>query len=166
MKYVGNLRDFGQRGLNSGWSSLNGFQKFLLRGNVVDLAVGIVIGAAFNNVIQALVTDLITPFIGIFGNFNFPEWSPSVGKSVFQVGAFLNVLISFIIVSLVVYFFVVRPINALTERFERPGPAQEEPVTTRDCPFCLSSVPLKAMRCAFCTAQLPPASDAEIQAAL
>jgi large conductance mechanosensitive channel len=149
------FRDFGERGLHSGLGTLSGFEKFILRGNVVDLAVGIVIGAAFNNVVQEFVKDLITPLIGIFGGFNFPSWSFAVNHSMFAIGAFLNAIVSFLLIALVIYFFVVRPVNALTERFQ-PKKAVEAP-TTRECPFCLSTVPLKATRCAYCTAQLPPA---------
>src|SRR5579884_209882 len=112
------FRDLGERGLHSGLSTLGDFEKFILRGNVVDLAVGIVIGAAFNNVVQEFVKDLITPFIGIFGGFNFPDWSPAIGKSHFAIGAFLNAVIAFLIIALVIYFFVVRPVNALTDRFK------------------------------------------------
>jgi large conductance mechanosensitive channel len=149
------FRDYGERGLHSGLSTLSDFEKFILRGNVVDLAVGIVIGAAFNNVVQEFVKDLITPLIGIFGGFNFPNWVVTVNHSPFAIGAFLNSIVAFLLIALVIYFFVVRPVNALTERFQ-PKKAAHAP-TTRECPFCLSTVPLKASRCAYCTAQLPPA---------
>ncbi|MBV9227948.1 MAG: large conductance mechanosensitive channel protein MscL [Chloroflexi bacterium] len=151
------MREFGERGWHGGLSTLSGFQKFLLRGNVVDLAVGIVIGAAFNGVIQEFVKDLITPLIGMFGGFNFPGWAPNINHSTFAVGAFLNAVISFLIIAAVVYFFVVLPFNSLHDRFE-PHTEPAKP-TTRDCPFCLSTVPLKATRCAYCTAQLPPAEE-------
>lgn len=154
MSYLDNARSFGARGLHAGFHSLNGFQKFILRGNVIDLAVGIVIGAAFNSVVQEFVKDLITPFIGVFGGFNFPDWSYTVHGSKFAIGAFLNAVISFLIIALVIYFFVVLPINKLRDRFE---PHKDEVPTTRECPYCLSSIPLKATRCAYCTAQLPPA---------
>jgi large conductance mechanosensitive channel len=155
------FREFGERGLHSGLSTLGDFEKFILRGNVVDLAVGIVIGAAFNNVVQEFVKDLITPLIGIFGGFNFPDWVFTVHNSKFAIGAFLNSIISFLLIALVIYFFVVRPVNALTERFQ-PKKAPEAP-TTRECPFCLSTVPLKATRCPYCTAQLPPAETPTTQ---
>jgi large conductance mechanosensitive channel len=147
------LRDFGERGLHSGLRTMGDFEKFILRGNVVDLAVGIVIGAAFNNVVQEFVKDVITPFIGLFGGFNFPAWAITVNHSTFAIGAFLNAIISFLIIAAVVYFFVVRPVNALQDRFT---PHKDEKPTTRQCPFCLSTVPRGATRCAYCTAQLPP----------
>ncbi len=154
------LRDFGERGMHSGLRTMGDFEKFILRGNVVDLAVGIVIGAAFNNVIQEFVKDVITPFIGLFGHFNFPGWVITVNHSDFAIGAFLNAIISFLIIAAVVYFFVVRPVNALQDRFT---PHQDEKPTTRQCPFCRSTVPLDATRCAYCTAQLPPADAAPAQ---
>jgi large conductance mechanosensitive channel len=157
------FREFGERGLHAGLREMSGFQKFILRGNVVDLAVGIVIGAAFNGVVQEFVKDIITPIIGIFGGFNFPTWTFTIGKSIFAIGAFLNAVISFLIIAFVVYFFVVRPINALQDRFT-PHQEPAKP-TTRDCPFCLSTVPLGATRCAYCTAQLPPADAPAAQAA-
>ncbi len=152
------FRDFGERGLHSGLSTLGDFRKFILRGNVVDLAVGIVIGAAFTAVVNAVVADLITPLIGLFGIPNFSNWSVTVGgpghQNVFKYGAVINAIISFLIVSAVVYFLVVKPVNKLTDRFT---PHKDTTPTTRDCPFCLSTVPLRATRCAYCTAQLPPA---------
>jgi len=145
------MKEYGERGLHSGLSTLGDFKKFLLRGNVVDLAVGIVIGAAFTSLVQEFVKDLITPLIGLFGGFKFQDFSPHN----FAIGAFLNALISFLIVSFVVYFFVVRPMNALQDRYNRLMPKKEVAPTTRECPFCLSTIPLKATRCAYCTAQIP-----------
>ena len=144
------VRDLGGRGLRGGFNQLGDFRKFILRGNVVDLAVGIVIGAAFTGVVTALVNDFIKPIIGLIaGPQNFQA---KIG--VFLVGDFISVLINFILVAAVVYFLVVKPVNALTDRFT---PHKNEAPTTRECPFCLSTVPLKATRCAYCTAQLPPA---------
>jgi len=135
--------------------TLGDFKTFLLRGNVVDLAVGIVIGAAFTSVVNAFVKDIITPLIPA-GNKSLGALTlPGPFGTSFAVGDFVNAAISFLIVALVVFFFVVKPVNALTERFT-PKKAAEAP-TTRECPFCLSTVPLKATRCAYCTAQLPPA---------
>ena len=151
------LRDFGERGVHGGLSKLGDFRKFILRGNVVDLAVGIVIGVAFTAVVTAMVKDLITPLIGLFGNIDFSKLQFTIGKSTFLVGDFINAVISFLILAFVVYFFVIRPVNALTDRF-KPNEAPKTP-TTRECPFCLSNVPLKATRCAFCTAQLSPADE-------
>jgi len=158
------VREFGGRGLHAGLSTLGDFQKFIMRGNVVDLAVGIVIGAAFNNVVQELVKDLITPLIGLFGGFDFSSWKWTYNHSTFAPGLFINALISFLLIALVVYFLVVKPVNALRDRIEHLRPHKEEAPTTRQCPFCLSTVPLKASRCAYCTAQLPPVDGTQTQA--
>ena len=130
------------------------FREFILRGNVVDLAVGIVIGAAFGGVVNSFVKDLITPLIGIFGGFNFPNLSFAINRSTFLIGEFINTVISFVILALVIFFFVVKPVNALMARY-KPKEA-EAPPATRDCPYCLNSVPLKATRCGHCTSALPP----------
>lgn len=135
-----------------GW--LKGFRDFILRGNVVDLAVGIVIGAAFTSVVNGFVSDIITPLIpagktGLSGAFYVLPFTG--GKLLY--GAFINSVISFLIVALVIYFFVVRPVNALMALYKK---GQPENITTKDCPYCLSSVPLQATRCAYCTSQLPP----------
>ena len=151
------MREYGSKGLHGGLSTLGDFRKFILRGNVVDLAVGIVIGAAFNTIVQEFVKDLITPLIGLFGGFDFSSWKFTYNHSIFAVGSFVNAVISFLIMAAVVYFFVVKPVNALQDRFT-PHKEPEKP-TTRDCPFCLSTVPLKATRCAYCTAQLPPVEE-------
>jgi large conductance mechanosensitive channel len=131
--------------------ALREFKEFILRGNVVDLAVAVVIGAAFGAVIAAFVADIITPLLGITGGFSFPDWSiPLRGNSRLLIGAFLNAVISFIIIAAVIFFLVVRPILALTKRHERNKEA-----TTQECPYCLSTIPIKATRCAFCTSELP-----------
>jgi large conductance mechanosensitive channel len=128
------------------------FKQFVLRGNVVDLAVGIVIGAAFAAVVQAAVTDLLTPLIAaIFGKPDFNQLTFTVNNSTFKYGHFLNVLIAFVIIALVVFFFVVKPINALmtlSQRRESPDPS------TRKCPECRSEIPIDARRCAFCTSEV------------
>ena len=134
---------------------LDEFKTFILRGNVVDLAVGIVIGVAFTAVVTAFVADIITPLIGVFGKIDFSSLVVTVNNSKFQIGAFINALISFLIVSLVVFFLVVKPMNALAAR-RKKGEAAVDP-TSRDCPFCLSSVSIKATRCAYCTSELPAA---------
>jgi large conductance mechanosensitive channel len=128
------------------------FKAFILRGNVVDLAVGIIIGAAFSSVVNALVKDLITPLIGIFGGFSFPNLTFTIHHSNFLIGEFINTIISFLIIALVIFFFVVKPVNALMARYK---PREAEPSTTRECPFCLSTIPIKATRCAYCTSQVP-----------
>ena len=129
------------------------FRKFILRGNVVDLAVGVVIGAAFNSVVQSLVKDMITPIISALGGSgHFENAHFTVRGSQFLYGDFLNTLISFLIVAAVVFFFVVQPINKLTELAMR-NKSTEEP-ETKKCEFCLSVVPVQATRCKFCTSKL------------
>ena len=136
---------------------LGAFRKFILRGNVVDLAVGVVIGAAFGGVVQAAVKDLITPLLGIVGGqHDLSTFTVTVGGARLLVGDFLNALISFLLIAAVVYFLVVLPVNRLMERF-RPEP---QPAPTRDCPECLSKIPQDARRCPQCTAQLAPPSEA------
>jgi large conductance mechanosensitive channel len=137
---------------------MTGFRKFILRGNVVDLAVAVVIGAAFGVVVQALVKDLITPILGAFGGV--PDFSAlffSVNGSKFLIGDFINALLSFIVIAAVVYYFVVLPVSGLMARFSPEPPA---PAPTRECPECLSKIPLRARRCAFCTAVVT--DDAEV----
>ncbi|HWE63318.1 MAG TPA: large conductance mechanosensitive channel protein MscL [Chloroflexota bacterium] len=131
------------------------FKTFILRGNVVDLAVGIVIGAAFTAVVNGLVKDLITPIIAaIGGKPDFSSISFTINNSVFLIGDFINAVISFLIVAFVVFIFVVKPVNHLMALRKTEPPVLP---TTRDCPFCLSSVPLAATRCAFCTSELTAA---------
>jgi large conductance mechanosensitive channel len=134
------------------------FKAFILRGNVVDLAVGIVIGAAFGGLVQALVKDIITPLIPAHSNSGLSGLElqiPLTGTHLL-IGDFINTLISFLILALVIFFFVVKPVNALMARYK---PKDAGPATTRECPFCLSTVPIKATRCAYCTSQLPPAEE-------
>lgn len=129
------------------------FRKFILRGNVVDLAVGVVIGAAFNGVVQALVKDMITPIISIFGgNSHFENAHFTVRHSDFLYGDFINTIISFLVVAAAVFFFVVQPINRLTE-FAARNKETEEP-TTKKCPFCFSEINKRATRCPSCTSKL------------
>jgi len=130
------------------------FKKFILRGNVVDLAVGVVMGAAFGSVVTALVKDIITPIASIPGKIDFPDLSVKVGGGVIRYGDFLNNVISFMLLAVSVYFLVVRPVNWLMERRKTDTPTE---ATTRECPHCLSSVPCKATRCAFCTSELEAA---------
>lgn len=128
------------------------FRDFILRGNVVDLAVGIVIGAAFGAVVTALVSDLITPLIAaIGGQPNFSGLYFTINNSKFLYGAFINAVISFLVIAAVIFFFVVKPVNGLLARFK---PTPEEPALTRDCPYCMSSIPVAASRCAFCTSEV------------
>jgi large conductance mechanosensitive channel len=128
---------------------LSGFKQFILRGNVVDLAVGVVIGAAFGSVVTALTKDLLTPLIAaVVGKPDFSAIKFTVNGSIFPVGDFINAVISFLLIAAAVYFFVVTPINALIARV-RKAPAPADP-TTKKCPECLSEIPLDAKRCAFC----------------
>ena len=128
------------------------FKEFLLRGNLVDLAVGVVIGIAFTAVITALVGDLITPLIAaIGGKPDFGQLSFHINGSTFKYGDFINAVITFVIIAAVVFFLVVKPVNALMKRY-RTEPDVEQ--TTKDCPRCLSSIPIGASKCAFCTADL------------
>lgn len=131
---------------------MKGFKQFLLRGNVVDMAVGIVIGAAFGAVVSGLVKDLLTPFIAaIVRKPDFSNLSFSINNSKFLYGDFVNALISFLIISAAVYFFVVLPINALVARMKTAPPPDP---TTKKCPECRSDIAVDARRCAFCTSQL------------
>jgi len=156
---VNALRNVGAYGWHSSLETLGGFKKFILRGNVVDLAVGIVIGAAFTAVINGMVQDLFQPLIGIPFNLNsFDTYTVGPAGHPFFVGKFIGAVITFLLTAVVLYFFVVLPVTKLHDRYNRLRPAPKETATTRECPFCLSGVPLKATRCAFCTAQLPPAN--------
>lgn len=134
-------------------SALKGFKQFILRGNVVDLSVGVMIGAAFSGVVNALVKDILTPFIGaIIKSPDFSGLIFTINGSKFMYGEFLNALVSFIIVAFAVYFFVVLPINTLIAKTRRQ-PGTVDP-TTKKCPECLSEIPLAATRCAHCTTKI------------
>jgi large conductance mechanosensitive channel len=131
---------------------LDGFKKFLLRGNVVDLAVAVVVGAAFKDIVDTMVKGLITPLLGIFGGVpDFSALSFSINNSRFLVGEFINAIVSFIILAAIIYFIVVVPINKMMARFQ---PQEPEPQVTRECPECLSKIPVKATRCAFCSTEV------------
>ena len=135
---------------------MDGFRKFILRGNLVDLAVAFVLGAAFAALVNGLVKDLITPLLAaIGGKPNFSELVFTINGSRFLYGDFLNLLITFIIVAAVLYFLVVTPYGKLMERFH---PTSEEPANLQTCPHCLSSVPAAATVCSFCTRDIaaPP----------
>jgi len=140
-------------GLDSmGVTYVKGFREFLTRGNLVELAVAVVIGLAFTAVVTAVVTDLITPLIAaIGGKPDFNSLTFTINHSTFRYGAFLNALISFLIIAAVVYFLVVKPMAALLARMDRNKAATE-----RDCPQCLSSIPMAATRCKYCTAEVTP----------
>lgn len=129
---------------------LSGFKNFIARGNVIDLAVAVVIGAAFGAVVTSLVTNIITPIIGIIiGDGAFNDQTFEINGSVFGYGAFINALISFLLIAAVIYFLVVAPLEAFEKRRKGPDAAK-----TRPCPECLSDVPVAATRCAFCTSEL------------
>jgi large conductance mechanosensitive channel len=132
---------------------MKGFKQFMLRGNVLDLAVAVVMGAAFGAVVTALVKDLITPLIAaIVGKPDFSGIAFTVNNSKFGIGDFINALVSFLLVSAAVYYVVVLPVNKLVARMRR-GEAPPDP-TTKKCPECLSEIPIAARRCAFCTSPL------------
>ena len=134
---------------------MKGFKEFILRGNVLDLAVAVVMGAAFGAVVTALVKDLLTPLIAaIVGAPDFSNISLTVNGSKLLIGDFLNAIIAFLMLATVVYFFVVLPVNHLMARLRR-GEIPPDP-TTKKCPECLSEVPIAARRCAFCTSPLNP----------
>ena len=132
---------------------LRGFKDFVLRGNVLDLAVAVVIGGAFGAVVTALVKDLLTPLIGaLVGQPDFSAFTVTLNGSVFLIGDFLNAVIAFLLISAAVYLFVVVPVNALMARRRRGEPPTDP--TTKKCAECLSEVPVAARRCAFCTSPL------------
>lgn len=128
---------------------LNGFKQFVLRGNVIDLAVGVVMGAAFGTVVAALVKDLLTPLISaLFKSPDFSNLAWTLNGSKILYGDFINAIVAFLLVSVSVYFFVVTPMNHLISRMRKEPPADP---TTKKCPECLSEIPISAKRCAFCT---------------
>jgi len=129
----------------------NEFKDFIMKGDVIDLAVGVIIGLAFNSVITAFVTDIITPLIGIPGHVNFASWTYTINGSVFSIGLFINTVVSFITIALVVFFFIVKPVSKMKETTTKK--VQVSP-TTKQCPECLSNIPIGAKRCAFCTSKV------------
>lgn len=132
---------------------LKGFKQFLLRGNVVDLAVAVVVGGAFGTVVTALVKGLLSPFIALLvGTPELSELTFRIGHSRFLIGEFANAVVSFVLTSAAIYFFVVTPLNVVVARLRR-GEASPDP-TTKTCPECLTEVPIAARRCAACTVPL------------
>ncbi len=128
---------------------LSGFKQFILRGNVIDMAVGVVIGAAFGGVVTALTRDLLTPLIAVLvGKPDFSAITFTVGSTIFPIGDFINAAVSFLLIAAAVYFFVITPVNALVKRM-RKAPVTPDP-TTKKCPECLSEIPIDARRCAYC----------------
>ena len=139
-------------------SILNEFRAFMFRGNLIDTAVGIVIGLAFAALVTAFVADLITPIIAaIFGSHDFSQLTFTINGSTFKYGDFINALITFVSIAAAVFFFVVKPVNSLIARSRREGPPDP---TVRNCPECLSEIPIEASRCAFCTTEVAPAPAA------
>jgi large conductance mechanosensitive channel len=134
---------------------MSGFKKFLMRGNLIDLAVAVVIGVAFNAIIQALVSDMITPLItaSTGKHQNFAKLSFVVHGATFTYGAVINALLSFVVIALVVYYLIVAPAARLTALAQRNKAA-----TDRQCPECLSQIPIGAKRCMYCTSEVPPVS--------
>jgi len=129
-----------------------GFKQFLLRGNVVDMAVGVVIGAAFGGVVTGFTKDLLTPMIAaVAGKPDFSAIKFTVNGSAFLLGDFINAVVSFLIIAVAVYYMVVLPVNALVSRSRKEPPADP---TTKKCPECLSEIPIQAKRCAFCTSAI------------
>jgi large conductance mechanosensitive channel len=132
---------------------LKGFKQFVFRGNVLDLAVAVIIGGAFGAVVTALVKDLVTPLIAaIFGKPDFSAIAFTINGSTFLIGDFINAVVAFLLIAASVYFLIVAPVNKITERLSR-GQAPPDP-TRKSCPECLSEVPIAARRCAFCTQPL------------
>lgn len=132
---------------------MSGFRKFLMRGNIIDLAVAVVIGVAFNTLIQSLVKDMIGPLITaiIGGRVDFSNLTFGIGSSTFHYGTVINAAISFLIIAAVVYWFIVAPTARLTALANRNKAA-----TDRQCPECTSTIPIAAKRCMYCTAEVPP----------
>lgn len=140
---------------------MSGFRKFLMRGNLIDMAVAVVVGVAFNDVVQALVKDLVTPLVTVIaGNpTNFAALHVKIGGSKFLYGTVINTAISFLIVSAVVYYLLVAPSNRLIALATRNKAA-----TDRQCPECLSQIPIGAKRCMYCTSEVPPAPQPDVPA--
>ena len=138
---------------------IKGFRDFILRGNVIDLAVAVVMGTAFNAVVTQFVTSIITPLISAtVGKPNFHDFVVRANGTVFTVGDLINAVISFLLIAIAVYFFLVLPVNSLLNRFKKPMPAT--PPATRPCPECLSDIPLAARRCSHCAQPVPAAAPA------
>lgn len=148
--------------IDLGTRQLSGFKKFILRGNVVDLAVGVVIGAAFTGIINALVSGFINPLVTLFGGSKRLDQlavclkdpcrnaKGEITGPLLQYGAILSALLNFLIIAFVVYFFVVKPVQKLMDRFKTDTETDTE---NKTCPECLSSIPKAALRCAFCTVE-------------
>jgi len=133
---------------------VKGFRDFIARGNLIDLAIAVVIGTAFTTVVTAIVADLITPLIAaIAGKPNFAALKFTVNHSTFLYGSFINAALTFLIVAAVVYFVIVAPMAKLTARMRKDVKA-----TTKNCPYCLSTIPIAASRCMYCTSAVAAAN--------
>lgn len=133
-------------------SLMSEFKEFIMRGNMVDLAVAVVIGVAFGAVITSLVQNVIMPIIGIFGGKpSFDQYYWVINGSQIRIGTFITALIAFVIIAAVIFFLVIKPLNMVMALRKKP----EAEATTRECPYCLSEIPVKATRCAYCTADVP-----------
>ena len=151
------LTKVGQTAFKGTLKGLSGFRTFILRGNVIDMAIGIVIGAAFTSVITSVVGDIITPLIPVYkGNLSTAAWTVPWTDGPLKYGAFINAIISFLIVAAVLYFFVVQPVNNLMKLYH---PKEAEAKKTRECPYCLQAVHIDAKRCPFCTSHLTHKSE-------
>jgi large conductance mechanosensitive channel len=134
---------------------LNEFKDFIMRGNVVDLAIAVAIGAAFTGIVNALVSDIIMPIVAaIGGKADFAAYYFTINNAKFAVGSFFNTVIQFLIVAVVVFFLIMKPLNWFLA-LRKKEVAIEEASTTRECPYCLSEIPMRATRCAFCTQEVP-----------
>ena len=131
---------------------LKEFRDFIMRGNVIDLAVGIVIGAAFGSVVTSFVGDILSPLLGVLSVPDFATLSFQAGEATVSYGVFLNALISFLLVAAAIFFFVIKPMNAMTARLKKPDASSEPPI--KACPFCATDIPVAATRCPHCTSQL------------
>lgn len=142
---------------------MNEFKAFILRGNVIDLAVAVIIGAAFATIITAFVNDIVSPLLSAFGgkpNFD-TVWIVTVNGAQFKFGAFLTAVVNFLIIAAVIFFLLIKPINMLMARRKQELPPDP---TTRDCPYCLSNIPIQATRCAYCTQEVPAVVSASVAA--
>ncbi len=136
----------------------NEFKEFISRGNVMDMAVGIIIGGAFTSIVSSLVEDIINPFLGLFGGMNFDKLSVNLlGEVTLNYGKFLTAVINFIIMAFIV-FIIVRTMNKAAERFSHKADEKEE-VTTKECPYCMSTISIKATRCPNCTSHIEISED-------
>lgn len=139
---------------------LKEFKDFALRGNVMDLAVGVIIGAAFQSIVKSLVNDIITPLIGLFAKMDFKYLYFEIRDVKIGYGAFITELLNFIIMAFAI-FLMIKAVNAVTSLGRKYRP--EEPPTTRECPFCCSEITIKAVKCPNCTSDLPPLEDLEVE---